>query len=79
MKVTIGIDCTPEEARRAMGLPDMGAMRDQYLAQLAKVGEGGFKPEAVAALMRGWAPVGEAGMSLWRALTEAASRKDEAR
>ena len=73
MKVTIEIDCTPEEARRAMGLPDMAAVRDTYLAQLTKMGDDAFKPEIMQALMQGWAPMGEAGMGLWRALTEAAS------
>lgn len=73
MKVTIEIDCSPEEARRAMGLPDMAAMRDGYFAHLAAMGEGGAKPEMVEALMKGWAPMGEAGLSLWRALTAIAS------
>lgn len=73
MKVTIEIDCTPEEARRAMGLPDIDALRDGYLAQLAAMGEGSFRPELAEAMMKGWAPMGEAGLSLWRALTDAAA------
>ena len=28
MKVTIDIDCTPEEARRFMGLPDLTPVHD---------------------------------------------------
>jgi hypothetical protein len=73
VKVTIEIDCSPEEARRAMGLPDVAALGEAYLAQLASMGEGGLKPELADALAKGWAPMGEAGLSLWRALTAIAS------
>lgn len=29
MKVHLEIDCTPEEARRAMGLPDLSPVHDR--------------------------------------------------
>lgn len=73
MKVTVEIDCTPEEARRAMGLPDVKPMQDAYLSRLADIGEGGFKPEALEALVKNWAPLGEAGMGIWRSLMQAAA------
>ena len=76
MKVTVEIDCTPEEARRTMGLPDIAAFQQNYVATLMEMGEGGTKPEALAALLKGWAPMGEAGLGIWRALVEAAGTKD---
>lgn len=78
MKITVEIDCTPEEARRAMGMPDVAAWQEKYLGQLAgKIGEGGVRPEALEALVKGWMPIGEAGLGVWRALMEAASSEKE--
>ena len=34
MKVTINIDCSPEEARTFMGLPDLGPLQDSMLEQM---------------------------------------------
>lgn len=75
MKVTIDIDCTPEEARRAVGLPDLTPLHDRYVqTMLDAVGGNAIKPEMVEALMRSWAPMGEAGLSLWRRMTEAGGK-----
>ena len=77
MKVNIEIDCTPEEARRMVGLPDLTPVQDRYVARLAEVADGGIKPEMIEALMRSWAPMGETGLGMWRRLFEAGMRKDE--
>jgi hypothetical protein len=34
MKVTIDVDCSPEEARRFLGLPDVAPMQEVILDQL---------------------------------------------
>ena len=34
MKVTVDVDCTPEEARRFLGLPDVGPMQEVILDQM---------------------------------------------
>lgn len=36
MKVTINVDCTPEEARTFMGLPDVQPMQKAMLAEMEK-------------------------------------------
>jgi hypothetical protein len=71
MKATIEIDCTPEEARRAMGLPDLTPIHDRYVAMLMETMEGGVKPEMLEQMLRNWAPMGEAGMAMWRRLFDA--------
>ncbi|WP_174291672.1 DUF6489 family protein [Sphingomonas bacterium] len=76
MKVNVEIDCTPEEARRFMGLPDLAPVQERYVAKLADMAEGGIKPEAIEALIRNWGPMGESGLGLWRSLFEAGTRKD---
>ena len=34
MKVNVEIDCTPEEARRAMGLPDLTPIHERYVQMM---------------------------------------------
>lgn len=75
MKITMEIDCTPEEARRAIGLPDVAMMQESYVARLAGLAENGMRPEMLEVLARGWAPLGEAGLGLWRTLMDAAATR----
>ena len=72
MKVTIDIDLTPAEARAAMGLPDLTPLHDRYVAQMLGAMSGtAIKPEMMEALVKSWAPMGEAGLTLWRRLLDA--------
>lgn len=70
MKITLDIDCTPEEARRAMGLPDLSPIHERYVAMIGEAMQTGIKPEAIEAMMRSWAPMGDAGMAMWRRMFE---------
>lgn len=75
MKATIEIDCTPEEARRAMGLPDLSPVHERYVAMMIETMESGMKPELLESMMRNWAPMGEAGVAMWRGLFDAGGGK----
>lgn len=71
MKVSVDIDCTPEEARRFMGLPDMAPVHDVYLEKIkGMMGGEGISPESFEKLLRTWSPMGEAGMSAWKQLVD---------
>jgi hypothetical protein len=70
MKITMDIECTPEEARRLMGLPDMGPIHDIYLDKLKETMSEGLTPETVDRMVRTWTPMGEAGMNAWRQMIE---------
>ncbi len=74
MKVTIEIDCTPEEARRTMGLPDLTPLHDKYLDALGQAMDGTVRPELIEQMVRSWAPMGEAGMAMWRRLLDGAAK-----
>lgn len=74
MKVTMEVDCTPEEARRVMGLPDVSPLHDRYVKMLQETMEQGVRPEAIEAIMKSWAPMGDAGMALWRRMLETGSK-----
>lgn len=71
MKVTIEVDCTPEEARRTMGLPDLTPLHDQYIAMMQEAMQGGVRPEVLENMVRNWSPMGEASLSFWRKMIEA--------
>lgn len=68
MKVTFDIDCTPEEARRFMGLPDLTPVHEAYVSRMTKAVGEGLTPDTVADMMRGWAPMGEAGTQMFKTM-----------
>ena len=74
MKINVEVDCTPEEARRFMGLPDLAPVHERYLAKMTEVIDKQGTPEAMDAMLRSWAPMGEAGMTFWRGLLEAGTK-----
>jgi hypothetical protein len=70
MKVTIDIDCTPEEARRFMGLPDLTPVHEAYVEKLKSAVADGATPELFAEMIKSWGPMSEAGLSMWRQMLE---------
>lgn len=74
MKITVDVDCTPEEARRFMGLPDMTAIHEAYIDKMRKMIDEGVTPDALESMMRSWMPMGEAGMNLWRTMFDQIGR-----
>lgn len=70
MKISVDVDCTPEEVRRLMGLPDLSSIHEVYLERMRKAVEENTGGEGMAALMQSWAPMGESGMAMWRQLLE---------
>lgn len=57
MKVTVEIDCTPDEARRFLGLPDVAPMQDAVLAKLQERILGAVDTAAPEALLKAWMPL----------------------
>ena len=70
MKISVDIDCTPEEARRFMGLPDMAPVHDVYLDKLKAAVGSAVAGGSIEQLAKNWAPMGEAGMALWRQVVD---------
>ncbi len=74
MKINIEIDCTPEEARSFMGLPDVGALHDTYLSKMQSLMQDGITPGDVEALMKSWMPGATMGFeqlqkAMWSAMS----------
>jgi len=56
MKVTIDIDCTPEEARAFMGLPDVRSLQEGMMREVEermRQSLGAMDPEQI---MKNWMP-----------------------
>jgi hypothetical protein len=70
MKISVDIDCTPEEARRFMGLPDVTPLHDAYMNRMTSAIEQGMTPDMIEQLMKSWGPMGETGLSMWRQLMD---------
>lgn len=70
MKVHIEIDCTPEEARSFMGLPDVGKANDVYIDALTKAMKGVSNPDQLQDYARHLAPMGQFGLKLFQNFIE---------
>lgn len=68
MKFHIEVECTPEEARRLFGLPDMEPLHDAYLDKARELMAGGVTPDTIEKMVKNWMPMGEAGLDLVQSL-----------
>jgi Family of unknown function (DUF6489) len=66
MKVNVEVDCTPEEARRFLGLPDVSKANDAYVEAVTKAMQGGVSLEQMQDYVKQLAPMGEIGMQMFR-------------
>lgn len=73
MKVHVEIDCTPEEARSFMGLPDVGKANAVYVDMMSKAMQGVSDTEKLQDYARQLAPMGQAGFKLFQSFMEGAS------
>jgi hypothetical protein len=75
MNVTVNIDCTPEEARRFLGLPDLMPVHQLYVEKMKRAIEDGVSPDVLTETMKSWGPMTEAGMGAWRQIIDQMSGK----
>jgi len=61
MKISVDVDCTPEEARRFFGLPDLQPMHAALMAEVQDRLISGLRSMEPEALMRTWLPSGTQG------------------
>ena len=58
MKARVEVDCTPEEARAFLGLPDVRALNEGLVAELKARMEKNLAAIAPEELMKGWMTLG---------------------
>jgi hypothetical protein len=73
VKVHIEIDCTPEEARTFMGLPDVGKANEVYVDLMAKAMKGVGSVDKLQEMAGQMAPMGQIGMKLFQNFMEGAA------
>jgi hypothetical protein len=74
MKVNIEIDCTPEEARAFMGLPDVTEANSVYVENITKAMKGVSSPDQLQAYAQALAPMGQMGLKMFQNFMESGLR-----
>ena len=66
MKITVNIDCTPEEARAFLGLPDVAPMQERLLREMEEPTTDNMRAKTPDELFRAWLPAATAGFDSFR-------------
>ena len=68
MKVTVNVECSPEEARTFFGLPDLQPLHDVYLDRMKTAMTEGINAADWQRMMQNWAPGIAGGFEQWQKL-----------
>lgn len=70
MKMTIEVDCTPEEARRFMGLPDVSALNEHLVNEMKGRIDSNMSMMSPDEVMKSWTAFGTGAQEHFRKLME---------
>jgi hypothetical protein len=70
MKVNVEVECSPEEARRFLGLPDVTKANDVYVDALTNALKGTGNFDQLNELTKQIAPMGQFGLKMFQQLME---------
>ena len=70
MKVNVEIDCSPEEARRFLGLPDVTRVNEFYVDTVINSMKGTGNVEQLQEMIKQFTPMGELGMKMFQQMME---------
>ena len=74
MKFEVTVECTPEEARRFIGLPDVTPLNEAMVREMTSRMEQNMQMMSPDAMMRSWMTIGgQAQEALMGLMTSAAS------
>ena len=81
MKISIDIDCTPEEARSFLGLPDVSPVQELVMERVKAQMDNNLSAMDPEVLMKAWIPQGLKGIeelqrAFWTQLTKAMEQTD---
>lgn len=79
MKITIDIDCTPQEVREALGLPDIKSVQDGLMAGLEERMKSAMESMDAETLMKTWMPANIQGLealqkTFWSQMTSGSGK-----
>ena len=72
MKMTIEIDCSPQEARAFLGLPDVSGLNDKLVEEMQKRMTANMAMLSPDELIKNWTAVGVGAQEQFRNLMNAA-------
>ena len=70
MKMTIEVDCTPEEARRFLGLPDVSVLNEHLVDEMKKRVDANMAMISPDELVKNWMSFGQGAQEQFRKLME---------
>ena len=70
MKVHVEVECSPEEARSFLGLPDVSKANEAYIEGLRKAMSGAGGIEQLQEYASKLAPMGQMGMKMFQQFIE---------
>jgi hypothetical protein len=71
MKMTIEVDCTPEEARRFLGLPDVSNLNEHLVSEMGKRIDANISMLNPEEFMKNWMTLGTGAQEQFRRFMEA--------
>lgn len=76
MKITIDIDCTPEEAREFMGLPDMEKAQKMFMEAMQSQMKLNMQDASSEDIVNMWTEIGQKNMQAFqKMMSDAMSKK----
>jgi len=73
MKVTVNLECTPQEARGFLGLPDVAPLNEQLVSEMQKRLTENMTALQPEELMKNWMVLGGAAQEQFRKLMMSAA------
>jgi hypothetical protein len=84
MKITVDVDCTPDELRTFFGLPDVQPMQQALMAQMQERMSASLNAVDPETMIKVWMPAGVQGLEqlqklFWSQFSSAAGRPKESK
>jgi hypothetical protein len=70
MKMTVEVDCTPEEARRFLGLPDVSVLNNHLVSEMQKRIDANMAMLSPEEMVKNWMALGAGAQEQFRKLME---------
>lgn len=70
MQFNVTVDCTPQEARSFLGLPDLSPIHDRYISAMLDTMNAAGSLEQMETLFRNLSPFGNASMKMFSSMMD---------
>ena len=74
MKINVEVDCTPQEARQFLGLPDVAEANRQFVDNITDAMQGAKNPAQFQEFAQALAPMGQMGLQMFQSFVDTGMR-----